>query len=162
TVKTNKLKQGNYPFIVYEWQYKGVLPNSELEVITKTDIDSKTMLQLMYNAQDCEEADLTESTNLEELHFAKWKVAKEKYLLEAEQSIRFKMSSLVASQQGQIRAIQNILSKATDERIIKMKKAQLERLKQSFIEKQEKLKTEIEKCDIISTKLVVGTLRVEN
>lgn len=162
TVKTNKLKQGDYPFIVYEWQYKGVLPNSELEIIMKADIDSKTMLQLMYDAQDCEGAELTESTDLEELHFVKWKAAKGKYLLEAEQSIRFKMSSLVASQQGQIKAIQNILSKATDERIIKMKKAQLERLEQSFIEKQERLKDEIGKCDIISTKLVVGTLRVEN
>jgi len=162
TVKTDKLRKGEYPFIVYEWQYKGIKPNSELEVVTKGNIDSKTMLELIYNAQDCDDVELIDTASLEDLHFAKWKTAKEKYLVEAEQSIRFKISSLVASQQGQIRAIQNILAKAADERIIVMKKAQLERLEQTFTEKQKKLNNEIGKCDIISTKLVVGILHVEN
>ncbi len=160
-IKTGKLQSGNYPFIIYEWQYKGIKPNCVLQVVTSDNIDSKLMLELIYNAQDSDEAELFDFDELENLHFSVWRSAKEQYLIEAEQSIRFKMSSLVSSQQGQIRAIQNILAKATDERIIKMKRAQLERLEFSFAEKQEKLKAEIDKCDIVSTKLVVGTLHVE-
>lgn len=161
TVKTDKLRRGDYYFIIYEWQYKGVKPNCVLQVVTSENIDSKLMLELIYDAQDSDGTEIFDSDELENKHFAIWKSAKEQYLIESEQSIRFKMSSLVSSQQGQIHAIQNILAKATDERIIKMKKAQLERLEQSFNEKQEKLKAEIDKCDVISAKLAVGVLHVE-
>lgn len=99
---------------------------------------------------------------MEQTHFTLWKATKEKYLTEAQQIIRFKLESLVSSQQGQVRAIENQLSKTTNERIKVMRQGQLERLEQSFNEKQEKLKGEIDKCDIISSKLVVGILRVEN
>lgn len=61
---------------------------------------------------------------------------KEKYLVEAQQIIRFKLESLVSSQQGQVRAIQNQLSKTTNERIRVMRQGQLERLEQSFNDKQ--------------------------
>lgn len=162
SVQSDKLPQGDHPFIVYEWQYKGVKPNSELKVVTANNIDSKIMLNLIYNAQNTDGTELLNTNELENLHFSIWKSSKEQYLIEAEQSIRFKLSSLVSSQQGQIRAIKNILAKATDERIIKMKNAQLERLEYSFNERQEKLKAEIGKCDIVSTKLVLGTLHVEN
>ena len=161
-VRTNKLPTGNYPFAIYEWQYKGIKPNCVLRVVTSNNIDSKLMLELIYNAQDSDGIELFDTDKLENLHFSIWKPAKEQYLIEAQQSIRFKMSSLISSQQGQIRAIQNILAKATDERIIKMKKTQLEHLEQSFKEKQEKLLAEINKCDIIASKLAIGILHVEN
>lgn len=162
TVRTSKLVTGNYPFTIYEWQYKGLKPNCVLKVVTSDNIDSKLMLELIYNAQDSDGIELFDTDKLENLHFSIWKSAKEQYLIDAEQSIRFKMSSLISSQQGQTRAIQNILAKATDERIIKMKKAQLERLEQSFKEKQEKLIVEIDKCDIVASKLAIGFLHVEN
>ena len=162
TVRTSKLPSGDYPFTIYEWQYKGLKPNCVLKVVTSDNIDSKLMLELIYNAQDSDGIELFDTDKLENLHFSIWKSAKEQYLIDAEQSIRFKVSSLISSQQGQIRAIQNILAKATDERIIKMKKAQLERLEQSFKEKQEKLIAEIDKCDIVASKLAIGILHVEN
>lgn len=161
-VKSNKLPRGDYHFAVYEWQYKGVKPNCELKVITEEKIDSKIMLELIYNSQDYENNKFFNYDSLEDLHFALWKAAKEKYINESVQTIRFRMSSLVSSQQGQLRAIQNVLAKATDERIIKMKKAQLERLELSFIEKQKNLNAEIGRCDIISSKLAIGILHVEN
>lgn len=113
TVKSDKLQSGDYPFIIYEWQYKGLKPNCVLQVVTSENIDSKLMLELIYIAQDSDNAELLDCDELENKHFAIWKSAKEQYLIDSEQSIRFKMSSLVSSQQGQIRAIQNILAKAT-------------------------------------------------
>ena len=82
-------------------------------------------------------------------------------MTEARQIIRFKLESLVSSQQGQVCAIQNQLSKTTNERIKVMRQGQLERLKQAFKDKQADLQTEIDRCDIISTKLAVGILHVE-
>lgn len=163
SVKTTELPVGKYPFIVYEWQYKGVKPDNELVVITSNNIDSKLMLKLIYNSSDfSSEQSTAPFDELEQTHFTLWKATKEKYLTEAQQIIRFKLESLVSSQQGQVRAIENQLSKTTNERIKVMRQGQLERLEQSFNEKQEKLKGEIDKCDIISSKLVVGILRVEN
>lgn len=161
TVKTDKLPGGEYPFVAYEWQYKGIKPNCELKIVTERQIDTKTVLELIYHAHDYENTQTVEEDKLENIHFAAWKAAKEQYIGESEQLIKFRMSSLVTSQRGQIKAIENVLSKATDAKIIKMKQAQLERLEQSFKEKQRQLNSEIEKCDIIATKLAVGILRVE-
>ena len=162
-VKTTELPVGRYPFIVYEWQYKGVKPNNELVVITSDNIDSNLMLRLICGASDHNGEPYSASYDeLEQLHFAKWKSQKEKYLAEAQQIIRFKLESLVSSQQGQIRAIQNQLSKTKNERIRVMRQRQLERLEQAFKVKQADLQTEIGRCDIISTKLATGILHVEN
>ena len=163
TVKSNELSSGMYPFVVYEWQYKGVKPNNELKVITACNVDSNTMLRLIYKSSDYNGRffDMADK-ELEQLHFNLWKAEKEKYLTEAQQIIRFKLESLVSSQRGQVRTIQNQLAKTTNERIKIMRQGQLERLEQSFNEKQEKLKGEIDKCDIIASKLVAGILRVEN
>ena len=161
TVKSDLVPQGEYPFIAYEWQYKGIKPNCELKVVTERQIDTRSMLELIYRAQDYKTTLTIEEDKLESIHFSAWKAAKEKYIGESKQTIKFKKSSLVTSQQGQIKAIERVLSKATDARIIKMKKAQLERLELAFKEKQKQLDSEIEKCDIVATKLAVGILRVE-
>ena len=162
-VKTTELPVGKYPFIVYEWQYKGVKPNNELVVITSDNIDSNLMLRLIYGASDFSgEPYSTSYDELEQLHFAVWKAQKEEYLMEAQQIIMFKLESLVSSQQGQVRAIQNQLSKITNERIKVMRQGQLERLEQVFKDKQADLQTEIDRCDIIATKLATGILHVEN
>ena len=162
-VKTTELPVGKYPFIVYEWQYKGVKPNNELVVITSDNIDSNLMLRLIYGASDFSgEPYSTSYDELEQLHFAVWKAQKEEYLMEAQQIIMFKLESLVSSQQGQVRAIQNQLSKTTNERIKVMRQGQLERLEQVFKDKQADLQTEIDRCDIIATKLATGILHVEN
>lgn len=162
-IKTDKLSQDTYPFVIYEWQYKGVKPNNELVVLTKQNIDSKTMLRLIFDSNDYKEDDfVTCDDDLEQKHFSLWRENRQKYLNEANQIIYFKLESLITSQQGQVRAIQNILNKATNDRIIKMKTAQLENLKQSFNKKQEELKSEINRCDIVASKLVIGILHVEN
>ena len=119
------------------------------------------IFQLIYHAQDYKTTLTIEEDKLESIHFSAWKAAKEKYIGESKQTIKFKKSSLVTSQQGQIKAIERVLSKATDAKIIKMKKAQLERLELAFKGKQKQLDSEIEKCDIVATKLAVGILRVE-
>ena len=162
-VDSSELPVGEYPFIVYEWQYKGVKPNNELVVITSGGIDPKLMLRLIYDSSDFGGARYNVSFDeLERLHFAAWKAAKEKYLSEARQIIGFKSESLVSSQRGQARAIQNQLSKTTNERIRVMRQGQLERLEQAFRNKQADLRSEIDKSDIVSTKLAMGILNVEH
>ena len=49
----------------------------------------------------------------------------------------------------------------SNERIRVMRQGQFERLEQSFKDKQVSLQTEIDRCDIISTKLATGILHVE-
>jgi hypothetical protein len=120
------------------------------------------MLKLIYNSSDfSSEQSAAPFDELEQTHFTLWKATKEKYLTEAQQIIRFKLESLVSSQQGQVRAIENQLSKTTNERIKVMRQGQLERLEQAFKDKRADLQTEIDGCDIISIKLAMGILHVE-
>lgn len=51
-IKTDILPVGEYPFIIYEWLYKGVKPDNKLQVVTLDDIPNNVLLEAIYNAQD--------------------------------------------------------------------------------------------------------------
>ena len=57
---------------------------------------------------------------------------------------------------------EEVLKKATSEKIIKMKKAQMANQEYSYLEKMQELSDMILQADIIAKKLVKGTLVVEN
>ncbi|MCD8286706.1 MAG: SNF2-related protein [Clostridia bacterium] len=162
-IQTDALPAGDYPFIVYEWKYTGTQPNNELVVVSPASLSSKEMLQLIYDSTDADIRPDEEATEaLGEKHYTLWREEKARYLADCRQTIRYRTESLASSQQGQIKAIHEQLSKVTNEKIRRMRLKQLENLQQSFREKARALATEIDRCDIDSEKLAYGNLHVDN
>ncbi|MCD8307151.1 MAG: SNF2-related protein [Clostridia bacterium] len=162
-VKTDAIPAGDYPFIVYEWKYTGTRPNNELVVISNASLSSREMLGLIYDSADTDirpEKNALES--LEQKHYKLWKQEKSRYLEECSQTIRAKTESLLFSQQGQLNALEAQLKKVTEERILRMRRKQLDNMEHSFRAKASSLATEIKRCDINSEKLAYGNLHVEN
>ncbi|MCD8295107.1 MAG: SNF2-related protein [Clostridia bacterium] len=161
-VRTDSLPAGDYPFIIYEWKYTGAKPNSELTVISPALLSSREMLSLIYDAEDADPDAVTPDIldNLEDRHYILWRQEKERYLADCGQTIRYKTESLRTSQQGQLNTLQKQLANATDERIRRMRRSQLDSLQQSFREKMQTLLDETGRCDIYSEKLVCGNLHV--
>jgi hypothetical protein len=99
---------------------------------------------------------------LEELHYQIWQYAKADYKTYATQIVGFKKESLISSQKARRKTIEDRLEKENDPRIIRMKLSQLASQQRSFDEKMEELSSQIQKSDIVTRKLVVGMLKVEN
>jgi hypothetical protein len=161
--KDSNITEGNYPFIIYEWLYKGVKPDNKLQVITCENIPNNVILETIYNASDLKlNSDIVDEQPLEELHYQIWQYAKADYKTYATQIVGFKKESLISSQKARRKTIEDRLEKENDPRIIRMKQSQLASQQRSFDEKMEELSSQIQKSDIVTRKLVVGMLKVEN
>lgn len=162
-VKNKNMPTGKYPFLIYEWLYKGVKPDNKLQVITLDNIPNNVMLEAIYSAETKSlNVDEINQAPLEDIHYQIWDLAKKDYLALAEQIIGYKKESLIISQTARTRAIKERLRKEKDARIIRMKESQLATQEMNFNSKMEELSKMVLQSDIVTKKLVIGILEVEN
>ena len=158
--KSDKLKPGIYPFEIYLWSYSGLKNTNRLKVITHDNIQDSLFLNLLFECEDCENLMIFDSS-LEINHYQQWNKEKERYVDEVFANIEYKKQTLSNSYDKRISFIEENLSKASDERIIRMKTSELNNC---MLAKNNKIKKldEIKKCvDILSTRIIQGVLKVE-
>ncbi len=160
-VKTDTLPIGEYPFIIYEWLYKGVKPDNKLQVVTLDDIPNKVLLEAIYNAQDTGNITEVNQELIDNKHFRIWQVAKSDYIEYSKQIIGYKLENLTISYNSRLNVIKERLAKETDARIIRMKQSQLASIEFSFEDKKKELANVISQSDIVVKKIAIGTIKVE-
>ncbi|MCH5142929.1 MAG: DEAD/DEAH box helicase [Clostridiales bacterium] len=160
-VKTDSLPAGEYPFIIYEWLYKGVKPDNKLQVVTLDDIPNKVLLEAIYNAQDADNITEINQELIDNKLFRIWQVAKNDYIEYSKQIIGYKLENLTISYKSRLKVIKERLAKETDARIIRMKQSQLATIEIGFEDKKKELTGIIAQSDIVVRKLAIGTIKVE-
>ena len=160
-VKTDSLPAGEYPFIIYEWLYKGVKPDNKLQVVTLEDIPNKALLEAIYNAQDDDNLAEVNQELIDNKHFRIWQVAKNDYIEYSKQIIGYKLENLTISYNSRLKVIKERLEKETDARIIRMKQSQLASIEISFEDKKKELASIISQSDIVVRKIAIGSIKVE-
>jgi hypothetical protein len=78
------------------------------------------------------------------------------------QIIGFKKESLISSQAARSKALKELLKNATDPNIIRMRNSQLAKQEREFNAKMEELTQKIQQSDIVTKKLIIGIVEVEN
>lgn len=159
--KNKDLPCGKYPFLVYEWQYKGIKPNCRLQVITEMAIENDVMLNAIFNAESDNGLPVIDAHELGAKHYSLWQEAKQTYIAEAEQIIGDRKQSLSASEKALEHSIEEQIRNATDVKILRMKKSELETKKTIYAEKMDALNALIGQADIVAKKLVEGVLIIE-
>lgn len=161
-VKSNDIDAGIYPFIIYEWLYKGIKPDNRLQVVSLADIPNNALLEAIYNAVDDISDVSIDETPIENKHFRIWLAAKNDYIEYSKQIIGYKKENLSLSYKSRISAVQQRLAKETDPRIIRMKQSQLSSIELSFEDKMKELSNIVSQSDIVVRKLAIGKIIVEN
>lgn len=160
-VNTDAFPAGEYPFIIYEWLYKGVKPDNKLQVVTLDDIPNKVLLEAIYNAHDADNITEVNQELIDSKHFRIWQVAKNDYIEYSKQIIGYKLENLTISYKSRLKVIKERLAKETDARIIRMKQSQLATIEIGFEDKKKELTGIIAQSDIVVRKLAIGTIKVE-
>lgn len=158
-VSSKVIKPGIYPFAIYLWSYKGFSNNNILKPITNCNCSDEEFLNLIFNSVDCEL--LSDCESLDNLHYDKWLKEKEKFINEMKVIIDFKKENLKDVNNRQNIALKKLIINQTDEKIIKMKKAELENINIKFNDNLFKLEESIKKLDLVSTLLIKGNILVE-
>lgn len=161
---SNLLPAGIYPFSIYAWRYTGSNPHSKLVTICENTIIARDLPDML----ESRPTELKEQIsiplswdNLELQHAREWKAAKEKYLLDAENTTMFKLESLENTHRNRVRALEQQINDSYDELIRRMKLSELEAVKADYEVRVEKIRSEQKYADIHTALLANGVVLIE-
>jgi ATP-dependent helicase HepA len=159
------IESGVYPFVIYAWEHRGV--HSELKLIPICEDDSirKNIFEYLESGAEITANDvLPEQTVFQELdktHQKIWDSENVIFRSETKGTVTFQKESLEISYQGRINVVQEQILDTTNEKIKKMKEAQLDNMRAEYDRKCKELIAAEESADIYARPIVFGALVVE-
>lgn len=159
-----ELKPGIYPFSIYSWEYVGNRPRLKLTAVCEDQDSQIELLNLLQSAKEVE-LDVNRYKSAWELlegrHLKLWSREKVRYKEREQALLRYKSESLTNRFNVRKRLLQQQICDAYDEKIKRMRKAELENAEAKYHSQINMLKREAEKADIHIKLLVNGVLFVK-
>ena len=164
-VSSTDIAAGEYPFLLFAWEYTGSRPRVELVAVCADEAAQAELPTIIKSAVPIE-AEFDKITQdwrkLEETHYKIWLKKRDNFREDARSLCRFKLESLTRSVNARIKIAEQQIAQTTDRKIVKMRTSEIERLKADYATKKSKLEKDAEISDIHITKLVSGMLVVED
>ncbi|MDZ4821742.1 MAG: hypothetical protein SGJ20_22505, partial [Planctomycetota bacterium] len=93
-------------------------------------------------------------------HYQMWNAALSNYRKQITQLAQFKQTSLSASHKGRMAILEEQLASATEEKIRRMRHAQMDAAKRDFEQHSEELRKASEHADITTELIITGTIEI--
>ncbi len=163
-VSDENIPNGNYEFLIYVWKYVGLKPDVKLVAISENAEVQASILKVLQYASEFSFADSTylEKWNaMDKLHYSSWHNSQAEYIssVKAECDYRIEQISQTATKRELV--LRNRLATEKDEKIIRMKQSELDRLTGELERQKKALEETVSKADIHTKLLVKGVLKVE-
>ena len=95
------------------------------------------------------------------LHYKRWQEIKGEYVKTVTEECDYRIDQLAQSFRQRELILKGMIESATDEKIIRMRNSQLNKLKNDFEEQKKSLKDTISKADIHTSLLIRGVLHID-
>ncbi len=155
---------GVYPFALYRWDKLGIRPDEALVPVTTNPQLEASLLDLLKSASDSGPAPLDKVDELfdalDTRHHSKWVEAQSSHVAGNRQLVEHRIQSLTVSHRARCKAIEDQVTRATNDRIRLMKESELLRANADFARRMEELQLAAKSGDIRATPVVLGTLTV--
>lgn len=164
-VTDQSMKPGSYPFIIYSWHYKGIKERYKLTAVSEnSDIEQRLIELISYGKQDIStiKTDDTVWKKLEHLHYQKWLKEREDYIKDTVQQCEYRKERSIESCDTRKEMLKDIISKCEDERILRMRQSQIEKLDKEVQQKTAFFSNTASKADIHFELLIKGIIKVNN
>jgi hypothetical protein len=164
SVSDDTIPVGDYEFLIFAWKYVGLRPDIKLIAVSGNDAVTDSVFGFMQYASDYVFDDSKHSARwdlLDEIHYKNWQKEKEEYVKTVREDCDFRVEQLRQTTTKREIVIKGQITNATDERILRMKTAQLENLRRNYEKQKRALEDTIQKADIHTQLLVKGVLHVE-
>ena len=162
---SNGLPAGKYRFALYRWKKFGIKPDEELIAIADDPIIEAALMKILHTAVDQIEFNSVsprDFDDLDALHHAKWRTAQANHIAQNKELAEQRAQSLTASHRARVRVLEEQISQATNEKILKMKKSELARANADFDRRVSELREAGSTGDIRATPVLFGTVLAED
>jgi superfamily II DNA or RNA helicase len=159
-----ELPPGAHAFALYRWVKHGVRPDEVLMPVADDVHLEDALLSLLRAAAATSPDPLPDPTacnSLDARHHEKWREAQAKHIAENEQLVAHRVQSLTVSHRARCKAVEDQITRATNDKIRVMKESELTRANADFNRRMEELDQAARSGDIRATPVVFGivTLR---
>ncbi|MBA1446894.1 MAG: SNF2-related protein [Chromatiales bacterium] len=164
SVKSDELPNGEYSFALYRWQKLGVKVEESFVAVSSNPSIEGLLMNLLSTAADSRSdsvAGKEEINVLDAHHHSKWTIAQANHIERNHELVNQRIQSLTVSHRARCDLLEDRIQQVTDDRIRRMKEAELTRVNQDFDRRLEELEQASTSADIHATSLVIGKLTVE-
>ena len=155
---------GDYPFSIYAWDYVGIRSNFKLVTVCENQQLSDELPEYILTANEVDyptEINDDSWTALEEKHVAIWQTEKKKHADSTRQVASYKLESLKNNFRNRRLVLERKIAEADDERIVKMRSAELDNAEQRYKKKVAEIESQIAQADIHTTLIANGIITVK-
>jgi ATP-dependent helicase HepA len=159
------LSPGRYAFVIYLWELHGFRENIVLKPICENEEVTDAFFSLLKEstAIDAEQEDFPSEDifkDLDAVHYKKWQPSRQKHKEEIKQIVSFKKESLSASHKARIAMLNEQLSLATNENIIRMRSSQIQTAENDYIRHLQDVENAAAKADITARPIAYGVIEI--
>ena len=163
SIQDDSVPNGTYEFLIYAWRYLGLRPETKLVAISANEAVEKCILSNLPFAVDCQidfSAHKENIDNLESQHYEKWQSATEAYKKLVSDDCNYRIDQLRQTTTKRESVLRGQLNSAEDERIIRMRTSQLEKLQKDYEIQKQNLEGIVAKADIHFELIVKGVVQI--
>lgn len=163
-VSSEDIVSGDYAFLIYAWNYVGLRPDIKLVAVSDEVEVEKNILSIMQYAEDCYEVDMDYESkwkDMDLLHYERWRDEKNKYVQAVKEECDYRIEQLAHSSYQREMIFREMIARAEDEKIIRMRTSQLEKLLVDCEEQARQISGIVSKAEIKFDLLVKGIIHVE-
>lgn len=159
-----EVEPGDYEFLIYAWRYVGLRPDIRLVAVSSNPAVEKNILNFIQYASEYYEDDGAHQSRwdqMDDLHYKRWQDSKEQYSADVRDECEYRKEQLTHSFHQQEAIVRGQIESATDDKIKRMRIAQLENITKKYNAQTKKVDETVAKVDIHTNLLVRGVLHVD-
>ena len=159
-----EVEPGDYEFLIYAWRYVGLRPDIRLVAVSDNPVVEKNILNFIQYASEYYEDDGTHHSRwdqMDDLHYKRWQTSKERYSADIRDECEYRKEQLTHSFHQQEAIVRGQIDSATEDKIKRMRVAQLENITKKYNAQTKKVDETVAKVDIHTNLLVRGILHVD-
>lgn len=158
-----EVEPGDYEFLIYAWRYVGLRPDIRLVAVSSNLAVEKNILNFIQYASEYYEDDGAHQSSwdqMDDLHYKRWQDSKEQYSADVRDECEYRKEQLTHSFHQQEAIVRGQIESATDDKIKRMRIAQLENITKKYNAQTKRVDETVAKVDIHTNLLVRGVLHV--
>lgn len=166
TAKDDTIPPGRYDFAIYQWQFHGIREDLILQPIASSPIVTEHLADLLkkVEADSTREDGFDASTiwdDLDDQHYILWSEARTKHQKRTQELAEFRRESLTTSHHARISLLEEQLKQASDDKIRKMRQAQITAAEGDYARRIQDLDIAMERADITAEPVGYGVICIE-
>jgi hypothetical protein len=157
------LPTGEYPFALYRWTRQGVKNDEELVAVVDHSDVAANLLDLIKTSSDAHHLEMPKQKiwdDLDSVHHQRWLKESTQHAEDNKQLVGIRIQSLTASHRARKALLDEQLRKASNEKIQRMKHAELERAQLDFNVRVAALQRTADSGDIRATPTIFGVIEI--